>query len=150
MAAPLEPERLAQLVDLAERPRDHGWSMRAGLCRYAQPQPERAAAVLSLVRRVEAAFSSNLSELRADGPHLLARAESPDDETQPDDLLVGLIRAAAKLDDLGDTIATWAVDRTGDPPDLAIDKTVDAVDAHLAEMGIAEETPPPRGMRGRG
>ena len=82
MAAALDPVRLAELVDLAERPRVDGWSLRAALCRYAQPQPERAGALLSLIRRIEATFAQNLAELRSDGPDLLRQAEdlrSPED-----------------------------------------------------------------------
>ena len=56
MSASIEPPELAALVDPAERPRAENWSLRAALTRYAQPQPQRASAVIELLRRTEAAL----------------------------------------------------------------------------------------------
>lgn len=171
MAAPLEPERLAELVDLAERPRVDGWSFRAALCRYAQPQPERSSAVLSVLRRVEAAFGQNMAELRSDGRDILARAEAADtfspageagivdDSTSgkvgsaDDSALVGLLGVASVLDRLGDAISGWAAhtssERRLDRPDAEVDQVVEDVVPRLTVLGVAEE-PPPRGARSRG
>ena len=38
------PSEWARLLDFAERPRAHGWSLRAALTRYAQGQPHTAIA----------------------------------------------------------------------------------------------------------
>jgi hypothetical protein len=148
---------LAELVDLAERPRIEGWSLRAALCRYAQPQPERAGAVLSVLRRVEAALGTHLAELRTDGAGLLARAETStpsdadaDADAGADAELIGLLVVAGELDALGAIVAAWAVDRAGERPDDAIDEVTARASARLAELGVAEEAPIPRGMRGRG
>lgn len=167
MPAPLEPERLAELVDLAERPRTGDWSVRAALCRYAQPQPERSAAVLSVLRRVEAEFGRNLATLRSDGAELLEGALAAggadadlgadltaggNDVTATDSehLLVGLLVVASVLDDLGDVLATWAVDRSGERPDGEVDDVLQRVVPRLEQLGVAEEAPPPRGARSRG
>jgi len=153
VAAALDPVRLAELVDLAERPRVDGWSLRAALCRYAQPQPERAGALLSLIRRIEATFAQNLAELRSDGPDLLRQAEdlrSPEDIADDIPLLVALMAISAEIDALGTNVAAWAVDREGDRPDEAIDAVTDHATTALNRLGVPEEAPPPRGARGRG
>ena len=50
---PITPPELAALIDVSERQRAGDWSLRAALCRYAQPQPVRVSALLDLVRRIE-------------------------------------------------------------------------------------------------
>lgn len=149
MAAPLEPARLAELVDLAERIRAGGWSFRAALCRYAQPQPERAAAVLSVLRRVESAFGAGLAELRSEGADLLARSEEAGDGTD-ESPLVGLLALAGELDELGTALAAWAVDGKGDRPDHQVDEVATHARTRLTELGVPEEAPPPTGSRSRG
>lgn len=42
------------LIDFEEAPRAGDWTLRSALVRYAQPEPTRAAAVLHLVRRLNA------------------------------------------------------------------------------------------------
>jgi len=152
VSAPLQPPRLEELVDLAERPRHGGWSLRAGLCRYAQPQPVRAGAVHSLARRLEAALAEHTAVLRADGAIVAATLDTGGDaveaaHTRP----LALLRVAVELDRLGDEVAAWAVDRVPEPPDAAVDQVVERVTAGLAALGVPEEpTEPPRGARGRG
>jgi hypothetical protein len=148
----LEPPRLQELVDLAERPRHGGWSLRAGLCRYAQPQPVRAGAVHSLARRLETALTEQVPALRASGEIVLASLESGGDAVDPAHARpLALLRVAVELDELGDEVAAWAVDRAPERPDAAVDAVVERVTAGLAELGVPEEpTEPPRGARSRG
>lgn len=152
MSAPLEPPRLQELVDLAERPRRDGWSLRAGLCRYAQPQPVRAGAVLSVTRRLESALGEQTALLRRDGAIVLAALEAGGEALTPEHARpLALLRLAAELDALGDEVATWAVHRAPPRPDDEIDAVVASVGAGLAALGVAEEpTEPPRGARSRG
>ncbi|MFV0309773.1 MAG: hypothetical protein ACK5OX_18740 [Desertimonas sp.] len=152
MSAPLEPPRLQELVDLAERPRADEWSLRAGLCRYAQPQPRRASAVLSAVRRLEAALGAERAVLRTDGPIVAATLEAHGSAHDPRHARsLGLLRLAEDLDRLGDAVAAWAIDRQAPRPDKAIDDTVTRVTDGLTRLGVPEEpSEPPRGARGRG
>lgn len=154
VAAPLSPPELDDLVELAERSRVDDWSLRSALCRYAQPEPARVAAVLTLVRRWEAALHGHIPVLRRDGERYVAalRADGPERGTDDDTLdatLVGLLRVGTELDRIGEVAAAWAVDRTGDPgPEL--DAAAAQVAAELDRLGVPEEEPIPRGMRGRG
>ena len=50
-AATPEPEN--SLLNYAERSHTGDWSMRSALVRFAQPEPERAAALIELVRRLD-------------------------------------------------------------------------------------------------
>lgn len=157
MAAPLEPPALDALVDLAERSRTDDWSLRSALCRYAQPEPARAAAVLGLVRRWDAAVHDHLDVLRRDGARLLAAAREAGgadadttDADTTDEEVVALLRVGGDLDRLGDVVAGWARDRHGTDPGDEVDATVDRVAAELARLGVPEEAPIPPGMRGRG
>ena len=155
----MAPPELDALVDLAERSRVDDWSLRGALCRYAQPEPIRAAAVLSLVRRWEAALHGYLPVLRRDGAgymEVVAHADSVDSASAsppaPEDIdrrLVGLLLIGEKLDALGDVVAGWAVARQGDPRER-IDEAVRDVAVDLDMLGVPEEEPIPRGMRGRG
>ena len=54
-------------LDVAERPRSTGWSLRAALVRYAQPQPQRASDLIELVRRIRSRSSSGEPELTSQG-----------------------------------------------------------------------------------
>lgn len=51
---PAEPQPELSLLNYAESPRVGDWTMRSALMRFAQPQAERAGAVLELVRRLDA------------------------------------------------------------------------------------------------
>jgi hypothetical protein len=120
---------LARLIDFAERPRTHDWSMRAALCRYAQPQPVRVSTVLDLVRRIEFALQGAASA--------------------GDAYLGELLRAASQLDHLGDTLAEWAVDRDEPRPDGVVDAVTADVARRLEALGVPHEDRP-RPTRPRG
>jgi hypothetical protein len=127
--------------DFSERPRAGDWSLRAALCRYAQPEPQRVGNVLEVVRRVEFALA----------PHAKA-LEKGDDSVRDDPVVAGVLDAAAELDQLGDVLAAWAVDGKGPGPNEQLDAVATSVSARLDELGVArEERPeggPPRGARG--
>ena len=134
------PVDIAPLLDLAERPRAAGWSLRAALTRYAQPQPQRASNVIEVVRRIEGALA----------PHLKALERGGSAAAGSDDVLLGVLDAATHLDRLGDVLAAWAVDRAGARPDGEVDAVVADVTARLDALGVArEEGLPPPGTRGR-
>jgi len=149
MATDVEPPELARLLDLAERPRAANWSLRAALCRYAQPQPERVSAVLDLVRRIEFALHPHLAAVEQDGPGLWHALETGDPGGR-DPYLLGLLRAMTELDRLGDELATWAVDRQGARPDGDVDAVTAAVAHQLADLGVPHEERPARPPRSRG
>ncbi len=75
-AGDLVPHRL---VDVAESPRAGGWSLRAALVRFAQPEPALASAVLAEVRRCDAAL------------HPLRRVLERTDVVTDDDLAPGTL-----------------------------------------------------------
>jgi hypothetical protein len=147
MSAPLEPAELAALVDTAERPRAENWSLRAALTRYAQPQPQRASAVIELLRRIEFALKPHTKRLEREGPAVWA--ELHDRAPATDALLVGLLQALAEIDRLGDGLATWAVDRAGERPDGLVDEVVAGVTARLEALGVEREERPARPPRTR-
>jgi hypothetical protein len=146
--AEIEPPALAQLVDFAERPHTEDWSLRAALVRYAQPQPQRVNDVLDLVRRTEWALGQHAALFQREGAALWQALE---DDTSPDDArqahVVDLLRVARELDRLGDVLAKWAVDISGDRPDAVVDAAIADVATHLDELGVPHEQrpPPPRG-----
>lgn len=144
MAGPVEPPELARLVDLSEWPRHQGWSLRAALVRYAQPQPVRAAAVLELVRRIDAVLHGQRRVLEREGPAVWASVASGDVAPLP-----ALLRAVAPLDRLADRITEWAPERAGERPDTEIDAVVAEVTADLDRLGVPREDrrPPPGGRR---
>lgn len=163
----VQPAELARLLDLAERPRHDGWSLRAALTRYAQPQPQRASDVIELVRRIEFAVRPHMELLQRDGPALWAAATTDDaddttdaadaadtaarvDDAQP--FVVELLRAMVQLDGLGDALATWAHDRKPERPDVLVDTVTAEVARRLERLGVAREERPPRpsGRAGRG
>jgi hypothetical protein len=151
MAAEVHPQELAQLLDVAERPRAEGWSLRAALTRYAQPQPQRASDLIELVRRIEAALRPHQSSFESDGGSVWAAVIGGNDGDAEGEGVVGVLRALQEIDRVADVLATWAVDRAGDRPDEAIDAVVADVTARLESLGVArEERPPiPRGARTR-
>ena len=151
MPVPVEPPELARLLDFAERPRAHDWSLRAALTRYAQPQPQRVSDLLELVRRIEFALKPHTKLLEREGPALWQAVEAGDEATGPDASVVGLLRAMAEIDRLGDVLAAWAVDRAGEPPDADVDAVTADVARRLEDLGVPrEERHRPPGRRGRG
>ena len=148
MATEIEPPELAQLVAFSERPRAGDWSLRSALTRYAQPQPQRVSVVLDSVRRIEFALQPQSARLAKEGAALWAAVQSGDADG---DALVGLLGAAARLDALGDTLAAWAIDRTGPSPEATVDATTAEVERRLDDLGIPrEERERPPGARSRG
>jgi hypothetical protein len=144
----VEPPELARLLDFAERPRAHDWSLRAALTRYAQPQPQRVGDVLELVRRVEFAIRPHLKSVDRDGESYWQQLQVADGP-RPGDLVVGLLRAMVELDRLGDVLAEWAADPAGERPDAAVDVVLAEVPRRLDELGAARE-PRQRPTRPRG
>lgn len=147
MPAEIRPPELASLVDFAERPRTRDWSLRSALVRYAQPEPQRVNDILELVRRVDAALGKNTSKLDRDGPAFWDALEH--DASEPDAYVVGVLHAARELDALGETLATWAVDRAGERPNTDVDRVVADVARRLDALGVPREERPP-GPRNRG
>ena len=146
MPAEIEPPALARLVDFAERPRTQDWSLRAALVRYAQPQPQRVNDLLDLVRRTEFALGQHNAVLQRDGATVW---DALDGGTVPSDgphaRLVEILRVATELDQIGDVLAGWAVDISGDRPDAAVDAAIEVVRTRLDELGVPrEERSPPR------
>ena len=144
MAAQVRPAALAEVLDVAERPRSSGWSLRAALVRYAQPQPQRASELIGLVRRVESALRPSAKVLEHRGPAVwdaVAGDGTPVGETPSvDDQLVALLRVAIELDRIGDVLAAWAVDADpGVRPDAAVDAVVRDVVARLDALGVERE-----------
>ena len=150
MPPEVRPAELARLLDTAERPRAEGWSLRAALTRYAQPQPQRASAVIELLRRLEAVLRPHAKRFEKEGPEVWAAVEGG--EGAGADPVADVLRALQQLDALGDVLATWAVDRAGERPDAAVDATVAALTVRLEELGVPREerTGPPPGARRRG
>jgi hypothetical protein len=151
-AVPAEPSppELARVVGFAERPRQGDWSLRAALCRYAQAHPARVRDVLEQVRRVEAALHPHARRFDKDGPALWAAVDGGA-APSGDEQLVGVLRAAAALDRLGDGLAAWAEDRHGQRPEVEVDATTAEVAAALDALGVPREERerPPR-ARARG
>jgi hypothetical protein len=144
MPAEIEPSELARLVDFSERPRTDDWSLRSALVRYAVPQPQRVNDILVHVRRLEWALGKQSKRIEREGPELWQALQSDDDG----DELVGLLRAAREVDQLGDVVVAWAVDRTGPSPDADVDAVVADVGARLDALGVPYEERP--GARNRG
>ena len=136
----IQPPELAALLDLAERPRTGGWSLRAALTRYAQGQPRRVGDLLQLVRRIEHVVGQESKTLAKTGPEVWSQlGEGSDDQ------LVGVLRAAQVIDTVGDTLAVWADDPWNvAKPDAAVDEAIAAVTERLAALGVPEEGPPDR------
>lgn len=138
MPPELEPAELARLIDFAERPRVQDWSLRAALVRYAQGQPRRVSEVIELVRRLEFAIRPHLKSLARDGSAVWAALQSDDGDSEAH-AAVPLLRCMAELDRLGDVLAAWAADPTGDRPDAAVDETVAELSERLERLKVPRE-----------
>jgi len=144
----VEPPELQRLVDFAERPRTSDWSLRSALVRYAQPQPERASTVLSLARRIEWALHQHSDLLRRHGDEIWAGvAGDGTPAAGPLEHLIELLRAAERLDRLGDDLARWADDVAGPRPDAEIDDVTADVAHKIDALGVPPESAPPRSAR---
>jgi hypothetical protein len=147
--ADVDPPALARLLDFSERPRTNDWSLRAALVRYAQPEPQRVNDLLDLVRRTEAALGTHRAQFERDGEQLWSALERGGD-AGPDTPVVGVLRVARELDHLGDTLAEWAVDISGDRPDEEVDTVIDDVAQQLDVLGVPQDERPPPPRRNRG
>jgi hypothetical protein len=136
--AEIEPPELARLLEFAERPRTHDWSLRAALTRYAQPQPQRVSDVLELARRVEFAVRPHLKAIDRDGETYWQEVQSGSSSGDVDPV-VGLLGAMVELDRLGDVLAEWAVDPSRERPDAAVDAVTAEVAGRLDALGVPRE-----------
>jgi hypothetical protein len=153
MAAEVRPAELAARLDVAERARPSGWSLRAALVRYGQPQPQRASDLMELVRRIESALRPHAKVLEREGPAVWSAAHGDGDpEADVDERLVALVRALGEIDGVAEQLSAWAVRAsTDDRPDAAVDAVVGEVTGRLEALGIErEERPRPPGARSRG
>ena len=92
-----------RLLDFSERPRVDDWSLRAALVRYAQPHPQRVEDLLSVVRRLEHALADHRPRCEHNGTRLWSALEGG--AVEPEDaVVVGVLRAAREVDDLGDAL----------------------------------------------
>ena len=114
--------------------------------RYAQPQPQRVNDLLDLVRRTEFALGQHAALLQRNGAALWDALE---DGSVPSDArlahVVELLRVVMKLDRIGDVLADWAIDISGERPDAALDAAIEDIGKDLDELGVPhEERTPPR------
>lgn len=149
MSADIEPAALARLLDFAERPRVQDWSLRAALVRYSSPAPQRVNDMLDLVRRIEWALGQHAAVIARDGDELWNALDDGAAASEELASVVELLRAARELDSLGDVLAAWAVDISGDRPDAAVDAVIADVGERLERLGVPrEERPRPPRQRG--
>jgi len=148
--AEIEPPALTRLIDFAERPRTEDWSLRSALVRYAQPEPERVNGILELVRRTEGALGQHGKLIEREGQDLWNAFEAADAPSESNAHVIGLLRAAAELDRLGDVLAAWAVDRAGDLPNAEVDSVAADVSRRLDTLGVPREEQRPPSARQRG
>jgi hypothetical protein len=149
----VQPAELAALLDVAERPRVGGWTLRSALTRYAQPRPAQVGELLDLVRRIDGVRSGLVDVARHDGPALWAAATEGDGDggAGVSPFAIGLVRALIEVDRLGDQLAAWADRWSTDRPDAEVAAATAELRARLDGLGVPEQerpTPPP-GRRGR-
>ena len=149
MPAEIQPQELARVVDFAERSRAGDWSLRSALVRYAEGQPVRVSHLIEQVRRMEAAFHALGKTLENRGPEIWAAVDSGHGAAD-DARIVDLLRAAIEVDRLGDTLASWAEDRTRPRPDDEVDRVTADVERRLDDLGLPREEPMARPPRRRG
>ena len=143
----IQPPELAALLDLAERPRADGWSLRAALTRYAQGQPQRVADLLELVRRIQSAVGPELPGLEREGAERWRQVAAGEDDGS---VAVGLLHAMRSIDEVGDALAVWAADPWHQHrPDGEVDAVLNEVAARLESMGVPKEERPGRPPGGR-
>src|SRR5687768_14730016 len=143
----IAPPQLAELLDVAERPRAADWSLRAALTRYGQPQPQRASNVMEVVRRVESALRPHTKAFEQDG-HAIWRALQEGGSAGIDSGLSEVLRVVVELDRLADLLAAWAVARATERPDAKVDEVVGDLSRRLDALGVPrEEGPRPGGTR---
>jgi len=138
--AEIEPPELALLLDVAERPRTHDWSLRAALVRYAQLQPRRVGDLLDLVRRIDFAMRPRLKAVEREGPAYWQALQASDGQRPVEPIILELLRAMVELDRVADMLAEWAADpAASEPPDEAVDAVTADVARRLEELGVPRE-----------
>ena len=135
----VEPAELERLLDFAERPRVDDWSLRAALVRYAQPEPERAAQILELVRRIDAALRRHRKLFERDGPMVWTQLTGSRSSDGGSPEVIGVLEATVEIDRLADRLAVWAVDRAGERPDH-VDEVIADVGRRLDAHGVPRES----------
>jgi hypothetical protein len=144
------------LHEYVERLHHRGWSMRAALVRYGQPEPVRAADLLELTRRAESGYHEQarriereprlsdlaraLHEFGHDYPslldaYLLEADPLGDDATS----IIPALAVAAALDDLGAVVAAWAVEAGDDRPDAEVDRVCAQAASRLDALGVERQ-----------
>jgi hypothetical protein len=144
------------LYEYVERLHPGGWSMRAALVRYGQPEPQRAAELLELTRRAESGYHEHarriereprLSDLaRAldafghDYPALLDTYLHEGDPLDNDATsIIPVLAVAASLDEVGAVVASWAGEAGDDRPDDEIDRVCTRAAAQLDALGVERQ-----------
>ena len=143
----MSPPELAQLIDVAERPRVGNWSLRAALTRYGQPQPQRTSDLIEVLRRIEVAVRGAMPTLEEHGVALWAALS--EEVAPPPGLedVVALLQVISDVDVVGDAMAAWADDLRRDRPDAEIDAVAPDAMERLDALGVPREEerrPPPR------
>jgi hypothetical protein len=85
--------------------------------------------------------------MEREGPALWQALDADAGEASgPTGVAIGLLRAMVLLDQLGDVLAEWAVDRAGERPDNEVDAVTADVAQRLADLGVPHEdrARPPR------
>lgn len=155
-AAPAEPDSSVSLLNCAERSRTGDWSMRSALTRFAQPHPVRAARVLALVRRLDAALRHiarplGLHPVTCDRKLSPVSLDRQPVEPYPDTRVADLARLAAQLPaGIDDVLAAY--ESTTDPlsdtersalPLLGVALRLDALADVLTDWAVSGPLDPP-------
>lgn len=159
-------EEPIDLANLSERTRASGWSFRASLVRFAQPEPLRGAVIMEFLRRSELALHP-LAPLLQDGRAVeLARLVGPDgdghraaelahgyreafDLDPALDAQLPLLAAVLLLDGLGDRLSAWAPTAPAPAPLAEVDDVLSRVRDRFDDLQVPVETGPPGPRRGR-
>lgn len=147
----MTPPQLARLLDVGERPREQGWSLRAALTRFGQPRAQLASNVTEVLRRLEGALKAHDKTLAREGGAVWLAITGGDDAVDGEYAeLVQLLGVAADLDTVADALAAWAADTTRERPDAAVESAVADLAGRLDALGVAREDSRPGPGRRRG
>jgi hypothetical protein len=144
------PPELARLLDVGERPRSGGWSLRAALTRFGQPRAQLASELTEVLRRLEGGLKPYGDVLQSDGASIMRDLTDGADAGRYVDLLE-LLRVTVDLDAVADVLAAWTADISSGRPDAAVEAAAADLAGRLDALGIArEDRPRPGRGRGRG
>jgi hypothetical protein len=145
-----------RLVDYAESSREGDWSLRSALVRVAQPEPERAGAVLALIRRTDGALKPHRRRLERAAvpshPAIGLAADLPGDDlpaTVADARSADLARALVRLPDGERVVDAYGSTEALDDVELevvrllAVAVELDALAEALVAWAITRDGPPP-------